>query len=128
MKAGSDLVARFFGGTKVAFLRTIAFAVFCSGGIIAVSLWPPERGELIVYYPFTTSEKDALHAVYGTDARLVAPGPIASSWVIWLDHAETAAQLTSQGGILMDPLGFQGCRGRQQSKENLQDQGYLREF
>lgn len=111
----------------MAFLRTLAFAACCLGGVMAVSLWPPARGELIVFYPFADNQSQVLRYVNATDTRLIAAGPVANSWVVRFENPETAGQLASFGGILLDAGGLHGCLGREQTRRKLQKQGYLRE-
>jgi len=80
---------------------------------------------MVVYYPFASSEAEMLGAVFASDAKLIAKGPINNSWIIWIDHPRTTTQLTQQGGFLLGVGGFHGCAGQQKTRKALENQGYL---
>jgi len=104
------------------------YAFFCLIGIFAVSLWPPEQGEMVVYYPFASSDSETLNSIFATDAKLISKGPVENSWVIWLDHPQISEHINQQGGFLLGTSGLHGCAGQQETRKTLEEQGYLRDL
>ena len=115
------------GGRNVTLFHTVEYALFCIIGVLVVSLWPPEKGEMVVYYPFANSDTEALDAIFSTEAKLIADGPIANSWIVWFDHPQMKDHIIQQGGFLLGTNGFHGCAGQQQTRATLEKQGYLKD-